>query len=77
MNVTGDQDKDGRKYCESSGWPQKDSTEHEKYAGAPTGSRITENNITNADRPSLFVRKHGRSRIPNGTYGSVGGRLTQ
>lgn len=51
MNVTGDQDKDGGKHCKSSVWPQKDSAEHERYAGAPTGSRITENNITNADRP--------------------------
>ena len=51
MNVTGNRDKDSRKHCENSGWPQKDSAEHEKYAGAPTGSRITENNITNADRP--------------------------
>lgn len=45
MNATGNRDKDSRKHCESSGWPQKDSAEHEKYAGAFTGSRITENNI--------------------------------
>jgi group II intron reverse transcriptase/maturase len=50
MNVTWDWDKESRKHCESSGWPQKDSAEHESYAGALTDSRITENNITNADR---------------------------
>ena len=50
MNVTWDWDKEGRKHCESSGWPQKDSAEHESYAGALTDSRIAENNITNADR---------------------------
>jgi hypothetical protein len=43
MNVTLGWDK------ESSGWPQKDSAEHESYAGALTDSGITENNITNAD----------------------------
>ena len=51
MNVTGSRDKESRKHCKSSGWPQKDSAEHEEYAGALTGSGITENNITNADRP--------------------------
>lgn len=51
MNVTGNRDKDSRKHCKSSGWPQRDSAEHEEYAGALTDSGITENNITNADRP--------------------------
>jgi group II intron reverse transcriptase/maturase len=51
MNVTGSRDKESRKHCKSSGWPQKDSAEHEEYAGALTGSGITENNVTNADRP--------------------------
>ncbi len=51
MNVTGNRDKDSRKHCDDSGWPQKDSAEHEEYAGALTDSGITENNITNADRP--------------------------
>ena len=51
MNVTGNRDKDSRKHCKDSGWPQKDSAEHEEYAGALTGSGITGNNITNADRP--------------------------
>ncbi len=51
MNVTGNRDKESRKHCKNSGWPQKDSAEHEEYAGALTGSGITENNITNADRP--------------------------
>lgn len=49
MNVTRNQD-NSRKHCNNSGWPQRDSTEHEEYAGALTGSGITENNITNADR---------------------------
>lgn len=51
MNVTGNQDKESRKHCKNSGWPQRDSAEHEEYAGALTDSGITENNITNADRP--------------------------
>ncbi|NMB37613.1 MAG: hypothetical protein GX993_06225, partial [Bacteroidales bacterium] len=51
MNVTGNRDKESRKHCKSNGWPQKDSAEHEEYAGALTDSGITENNITNADRP--------------------------
>jgi len=50
MNVTGNQD-DSRKHGKNSGWPQKDSAEHKRYAGALTDSGITENNITNADRP--------------------------
>ena len=49
MNVTGNRD-ESRKHCKDSGWPQRDSAEHEEYAGALTGSGITENNITNADR---------------------------
>jgi len=40
-----------RKHCDNSGWPQRDSAEHEEYAGALTSSRITENNITSANRP--------------------------
>lgn len=50
MNVTRNR-YNSRKHCNNSGWPQKDSAEHEEYAGVLTGSRITENNITNADRP--------------------------
>jgi len=50
MNVTRNRD-ESRKHCNNSGWPQRDSAEHEEYAGALTGSGITENNITNADRP--------------------------
>lgn len=50
MNVTRNRD-ESRKHCGNSGWPQKDSAEHKEYAGALTDSRITENNITNADRP--------------------------
>ena len=52
MNVTRNRD-ESRKHCEISGWPQRDSAEHEEYAGALTGSGITENNITNTDRPKV------------------------
>jgi RNA-directed DNA polymerase len=50
MNVTGGRG-NSRKHCDNSGWPQRDSAEHEEYAGALTSSRITENNITSANRP--------------------------
>ena len=50
MNVTRNRD-NSRKHCDNSGWPQRDSAEHEEYAGALTGLGITENNITNTDRP--------------------------
>lgn len=49
MNVTGNREK-SRKHCENGGWTQRDSVEHEGYAGALTDSGITENNLTNADR---------------------------
>ena len=50
MNVTKIGTKESRKPCCGKGWPQKDSAEHERYAGALTDKRITENNSTNADR---------------------------
>ena len=50
MNVTGNWN-NSRKHSNNSGCPQRDSAEHEEYAGALTGSGITENNITAADRP--------------------------
>lgn len=50
MNVTKIGKKESRKPCCGKGWPQKDSAEHERYAGALTDKRITENNSTNADR---------------------------
>lgn len=50
MNVTKVGTKESRKPCCGKGWPQKDSAEHERYAGALTKKRITENNNTNADR---------------------------
>ena len=50
MNVTKNRD-ESRKHCNNSGCPQRDSAEHDEYVGALTGSGITENNITNADRP--------------------------
>lgn len=51
MNVTENRDKESRKHRLSDGCPQRDNAEHEEHAGALTESRITENNITNADRP--------------------------
>jgi RNA-directed DNA polymerase len=51
MNVTENRDKESRKHCNDGDWSQRDSAEHEEYAGALTDSRITENNITNAGRP--------------------------
>ena len=50
MNATKVGIKESRKPCCGKGWPQKDSAEHERYAGALTDKRITENNSTNADR---------------------------
>jgi group II intron reverse transcriptase/maturase len=52
MNATENRDKESRIHRGSDGWTQNNSAEHEKkYAGALTESRITENNITDADRP--------------------------
>jgi len=50
MNVTEIGTKEGRTHCCGNGCRQRDSAEHEGYDGAPTDKRITENNITNADR---------------------------
>lgn len=50
MNVTGIGIKEGRTPCCGKGCCQRDSAEHEGYDGAPTETRITENNTTNADR---------------------------
>lgn len=50
MNVTKVGTKESRKPCCGKGWPQKDSAEHERYAGALTDKRITENNSTDANR---------------------------
>lgn len=50
MNVTEVETKEGTKHCCGNGWTQRDSAEHEEYAGALIAPRITENNTTNADR---------------------------
>lgn len=50
MNVTEIGIKEGRTPCCGKGCCQRDSAEHEGYDGAPTETRITENNTTNADR---------------------------
>ena len=50
MRVTEAEMKESTKRPCGSGWTQRDSAEHEEYAGALIGKRMTENNITNADR---------------------------
>ena len=50
MQVTEIGIKEGRTPCCGKGCCQRDSAEHEGYDGVPTNVRITENNITNADR---------------------------
>ena len=50
MKVTEAETKESTKRPCGGGWPQRDSAEHEEYAGALIGKRMTENNITNADR---------------------------
>jgi group II intron reverse transcriptase/maturase len=49
MKVTEVGIKESRKPCCGKGWPQRDSAEHEGYAGALTDKRITENNNINVD----------------------------
>ena len=50
MKVTEAEIKESTKRPCGGGWPQRDSAEHEEYAGALIGKRMAENNITNADR---------------------------
>ncbi len=50
MKVTEIGTKKSRTHCSSSGYRQRDSAEHNGYDGALTEKRITENNITDADR---------------------------
>ena len=50
MRVTEAERKESTKHCCGNGCPQRDSAEHEEYAEALIGKRMTENNITNADR---------------------------
>lgn len=50
MIITGIRIKEGRIHCCGKDCRQRDSAEHEGYDGVPTDKRITENNITNADR---------------------------
>ncbi len=47
MKVTKVGIKESRIPCCGKGYPQRDSAEHEGYAGALTDKRITENNNTN------------------------------
>lgn len=50
MNVTKVETKESIKHCCGNGFRQRDSAEHEEESGAPIDKRITENNVTNADR---------------------------
>ena len=50
MKVTEAERKESTKHCCGNGCLQRDSAEHEEYAEALIGKRMTENNITNADR---------------------------
>ena len=49
MKVTKVGIKESRTPCCGRGWPQRDSAEHEGYAGALTDERITENNSFDVD----------------------------
>jgi len=72
MNVTKVGIKEGRISCCGKGYPQRDSAEHEGYAGAPTDKRITENNNTDADRKDnrLLERILGQDNL-NKAYKQV------
>ena len=50
MKVTETERKESTKRCCCSGCRRRDSAEHEEEGGALIGQRITENNVTNADR---------------------------
>ena len=50
MKVTETERKESTKRCCGSGWRRMDSAEHEEEGGALIGRRITENNVTDADR---------------------------
>ena len=50
MNVTEVERKESTKHCCGNGCRRRDSAEHEEESGALIDKKITENNITNADR---------------------------
>ena len=50
MNVTKAERKESTKHCCGNGCRRRDSAEHKEEGGALIGQRITENNVTNADR---------------------------
>ena len=50
MNVTEVETKESTKYCCGNGCRRMDSAEHKEEGGALIGRKITENNITDADR---------------------------
>jgi RNA-directed DNA polymerase len=67
MNVTKVGTKESRIPCCGKGCPQRDSAEHEGYAGALTDKRITENNNTNANSQGnkLLERILSRENLNN------------
>src|SRR5690606_1297707 len=62
MNVTEVGTKESRIPCCGKGYPQRDSAEHEGYAGALTDKRITENNNTNTSSRENELLERGLSR---------------
>ncbi len=66
MNVTEVEIKESTKHCCGNGWSRRDSAEHEEERGALIGKRITENNITNADREVDGLLEQNRQ------YGGIG-----
>lgn len=71
MKVTEAERKESTKRCCGNGCPQRDSAEHKEYAEALIGKRMTENNITNADRgenekPAGKHRRMDAATDPNG-----------
>lgn len=67
MKVTKVGTKESRIPCCGKGYPQRDSAEHEGYAGTLTDKRITENNNTNANsrEDELLERILSRENLNN------------
>ena len=71
MNVTNGGIKDRQLHIED--YLQMVSAEQKEYAEVSAPQRITENNDTITDFHESMWKLKNR-RIPNGTYGGVGGR---
>ena len=63
MNVTETEAKHSQPSQQGEGSPQKDSAEHESYAGACSSKRITENNTTNATDERLLEEILSRNNL--------------